>query len=154
MAELKRRDVPAVLLLCGAGDLQAQTEARVRVLGLADRVRFLGWRGDMERIYHACDLCVSSSKSEGLPFNIIEANLCALPAAASRIRGHTDLIREGQTGWCYTPGNTAELADVLQRVSQSPDRGRAQGTAALRGVTRFTLDGAFRQIPRHTGAFS
>lgn len=144
IAELKRREVPGVLLLCGAGELRERTQTRVGVLGLSDRVRFPGRRDDMERVYHACDLCVSSSVSEGLPFHIIEANLCALPAVASRIRGHTDLILEGETGWCYTPGSPAELADVLQRVIQSPDRGKRQGAAARRSAMRFSLDEAFR----------
>lgn len=145
MAELKHRNVSAVLLLCGAGEGQKKTEDRVEALELSGMVRFLGWRNDMEKIYHACDLCVSSARSEGLPFNIVEANLSALPAAVSRIRGHTDLILEGETGWCYTPGNSAELADVLQRVIESPGRGKAQGESARRNAMRYSLEEAFRE---------
>ncbi len=103
----------ALLLLCGDGKLQKETEALSGKLALRDRVRFMGWRDRMEDVYAACDLAVSTAVSEGLPFNIIEAQLCALPVVASRIRGHTDLIEENRTGLLYRPGDANELSDCI-----------------------------------------
>lgn len=134
----------ALLLLCGDGKLQKETEALAERLGLRDRVRFLGWCDRMEEVYAACDLAVSSSVSEGLPFNIIEAQLCALPVVASRIRGHTDLIEENRTGLLYRPGDTKELSDCIVGLNRSPELRRSLGAAARSGAGRFTLEKAFK----------
>jgi len=138
------RAVPeALLLLCGDGKLQKETEALADRLGLRDRVRFMGWRDRMEEVYAACDLAVSTAVSEGLPFNVIEAQLCALPVVASRIRGHTDLIEENRTGLLYRPGDVHELSDRIVGLSRSPELRRSLGEAARCGAGRFTLEKAF-----------
>jgi glycosyltransferase involved in cell wall biosynthesis len=63
-------------------------------LGVADKVDFLGYVTDIPRLLNGCDCAVSTSKYEGLPFNILEAMASGLPIVASRIAGHTDLLDE------------------------------------------------------------
>ena len=48
----------------------------------------LGYRTDLEMITPAVDLVVSCSFREGLPLNILEAELCKKPVIASKNRGH------------------------------------------------------------------
>jgi glycosyltransferase EpsD len=138
------KSVPkALLLMCGDGKLRDVIASQAAVLGLGDSVRFLGWRDRMEEVYAACDLAVSTSVSEGLPFNILEAQLCALPVAASRIRGHTDLVENGVTGFLYEPGDTDELSEIIARLHQDRTLGKTIGTSARESAQRFTLDKAF-----------
>ena len=47
------------------------------------------------------DVAISSSKSEGLPFNIMESMACGLPVLASNVKGHVDLIEEGKGGYLF-----------------------------------------------------
>lgn len=141
--EIKKSIPNVLLLLCGNGMLQSFIEAEVDRLGLRDNVKFLGWCSHMEQIYKACDLSISTSKSEGLPFNIIEAQLSALPVIASQIRGHTDLIEDEISGWLYPIGNPTALADVVINVFQSSDQGKRQGAAAEKSAMQYTLDVAY-----------
>ena len=97
----------------------------------------------MERIYRACDLAVSSSISEGLPFNIVEAQLCLLPVVASDIRGHTDLIENGENGWRYPPGDSGALARAVINVISRPDHGKKQGEAAGISAMKYSLAPAY-----------
>jgi glycosyltransferase EpsD len=145
LAEIKKSIPRAVLILCGTGALLSDIKAEVDALGLHDNVRFPGLQSHMEAIYKACDLALSTSKSEGLPFNVLEAQLCALPVVASKIRGHTDLIEHGVNGWLYTPGDTAALAETILSVYHSPDRGRRQGTAASLSAKRYSLEAAYKE---------
>jgi glycosyltransferase EpsD len=46
----------------------------------------------MQELYPLCDAAVSTSKIEGLPFNLLEAMACGLPILASNIKGHRDLV--------------------------------------------------------------
>lgn len=72
-----RRD--AVLLLIGDGPLMEACQRQVAVLGLEERVRFLGMRGDMDALYMAMDAFVLPSLYEGLPVAAIEAQAAGLP---------------------------------------------------------------------------
>ena len=143
MAEIVKTAPDALLLLCGSGKLRNEAEALTERLGLVDNVRFLGWQSRMEDVYAACDLAVSSSFSEGLPFNIAEAQLCALPTVASRVKGHTDLIEDGAAGFLYPSGDFAALAEKADQVIRSEDWGRSMGLAGRESAARFTLDRAF-----------
>ena len=133
-----------LLLLCGTGKTQGAVRTEITRRGLGAHVRCLGWRSDMPEIYAACDAAVSTSACEGLPFNIIEAQLCGLPVVASRIRGHTDLIRDQINGWTYSPGNEKELARQVLALLESDDLGKKQGRAARSGAKAYTLERAFQ----------
>lgn len=140
----------ALLLLCGDGKKRDEVAAEVERLGLTGKVRFLGWQRNMAEIYKACDMAVSSSRSEGLPFNIVEAQLCALPVAASDIRGHRDLIASGENGWLYPSGDAVALAKTVIGIINSDDKGKRQGNKALSTAAAFTLEKAF---PANTAVY-
>ena len=141
-----RKQVPeALLLLCGTGALENGLRDEIDRLNLVAHVRFMGWCPRMEAIYRACDMAVSTSISEGLPFNIAEAQLCALPVVASSIRGHTDLITDGVNGRLYEPGNAANLAATILSVIHASDGGKGLGTAARESALQYSQDVAYRE---------
>ncbi len=142
---IRRHEPRVLLLLCGTGALEGAARRETERLELQEHVRFLGWCSRMETVYSACDMAVSASRSEGLPFNIVEAQLCALPVVASGIRGHTDLIAHGRTGWCYPPGDADRLAEAILQVIASPDQGRQVGADARQSALQFSLDVAFKE---------
>ncbi len=73
----------SVLLLAGTGSLQPILEAKVASLGLSDRVYFLGFAPNRERLLQAMDCFVFPSLYEGLPVTLIEAQASGLPLYVS-----------------------------------------------------------------------
>lgn len=69
----------SVLFLVGTGEKQADVEAYVRLLGLQDKVKFLGVRSDVNRLFQAMDAFVLPSLFEGVPVVGIEAQFASLP---------------------------------------------------------------------------
>ncbi|CAK0768017.1 hypothetical protein WCLP8_4190001 [uncultured Gammaproteobacteria bacterium] len=68
------RQVPEVhFLLCGDGPLQPQAQALARRLGLAKRVTFSGETAHPELAYAAMDLFLLTSRLEGVPNVVLEA---------------------------------------------------------------------------------
>jgi glycosyltransferase EpsD len=61
-------------------------------LNVSDKIDFLGFVNDVPELLRSCDCAVSTSRYEGLPFNIMEAMAAGLPVVASNIAGHTDLL--------------------------------------------------------------
>ncbi len=111
-----------------ADELQALAASRA----LAGRVEFLGQREDIPRLMQAADLIVHTSVAPE-PFGrvVVEGMLSGKPVIASRSGGPEEMIRHGETGWLFSPGDAADLALALQNVLALPDCGRGTGMLAL-----------------------
>jgi glycosyltransferase involved in cell wall biosynthesis len=78
----KRRD-DAVLLLIGIGELMDAMKEKAANLGIADKVRFVGFRDDRNRFMQAMDSFLFPSLYEGLSVVLVEAQASGLPVFAS-----------------------------------------------------------------------
>lgn len=127
------------LALPGQGVLREDCMALARELGLEDRVLFPG-QVRMAPWYGAADLAVSASRSEGLPFNIMEAMYYGLPVVASRVKGHTDLLEESGAGLLYPYGDWAACAGCVQDLLLDPELREQMGERGRQTVQAYTLD--------------
>lgn len=82
-AEIAKRRQDAVLVLIGVGSLKEQMQQKAQALGVADKVLFLGFRDDRNRIMQAMDSFVFPSLHEGLSVVLIEAQAAGLPVFVS-----------------------------------------------------------------------
>lgn len=114
--ELKKLIPNIKILFAGSGDRIIKTKKLVEKLNLSDVVYFLGYRKDMHNIYKISDIQISASIREGLPINIIEAMASGLPVVCSKIRGHTDLVRDERNGLTYTVRNKDEFLKAIARM--------------------------------------
>ena len=87
------------LLILGDGPKRAELEARVRALGLADRVSLPGWIENPYAFMARAALFVLSSRHEGFGNVLVEAMACGCPtistdcpAGPSEILGDPDLL--------------------------------------------------------------
>ena len=106
----------AILWLLGDGTERARLENEARLLGVSERVIFFGRRDNPHDYMRECDAYVSASKSEGLPFNIVEALGCERAVIATRVKGHTDIL-EGGAGFLFEEGNTDELVEYVAGIA-------------------------------------
>lgn len=133
------------LLLAGRGKLLEPCRAHADKLGLGNRVHFCGFVQQIETCYHAADICVSASRIEGLPFNIMEAMHCALPVIASAVKGHVDLVQNGVSGFLYPFGDGAACAAAVRQLANPALRAQ-MGAAAKHAVAPYGLDAVYPQL--------
>lgn len=113
------------LLLLGDGALLEESKQYVRELGISHNVIFTGYTKDTCAYYQLSDVCVSSSRSEGLPFNIMEAMSIGLPIVASKVKGHTDLVIQNENGFLFNYDDIDEFCNsiiTLYKDKQSYNR--------------------------------
>lgn len=135
-----------VLALPGSGARLEECKALAASLGVARQVIFPGYVADMAPWYAAADLAVSASRSEGLPFNIMEAMYCALPVVASDVKGHCDLISHGQNGLIYPYGDWNTCAQQILRLARDPDLACSLARQAQKDVQSYALEQVFPQV--------
>lgn len=113
---IERMPEHVMLVLAGDGALRPECEALAQRLGVLDRVIFPGYVKEMGPWYAMADAAISASRIEGLPFNIMEAMYAGLPVVASHVKGHSDLITDGETGLLYPYGDAKACAEQVWRL--------------------------------------
>ncbi|NLI20722.1 MAG: glycosyltransferase family 4 protein [Clostridiales bacterium] len=127
------------LLFCGVGELEGGLRALADSLGVADRVRFLGFRRDVPALLAACDVFLFPSFQEGLPVSLMEAMAAGLPCVASRVRGNADLIVPGEGGYLCAPGDADAMAGHIRTLLSDPAMREAMGEQNKRAVEPYDL---------------
>ncbi len=130
VAELTARGLDLELWIAGDGPERQALERLVVELGVGERVRLLGHRGDTLELYRAMDVYVLSSRKEGLPNALLEAMALELPVVATRIAGVPQLIDDGANGLLVDPGAPGQLVAALERLLADPEAARRLGRAA------------------------
>jgi len=135
--------------IAGSGPSESSLRDLVASLGVAERVRFLGWRTDVGRLLAVWDLLVIPSLEEGFPLSALEAMAAARPVVASRVGGLSELVVDGVTGRLVPPGDTdalvrciAELAIDRQRLALMGGEGwkRVHGLFSASRMARQTVE--------------
>jgi len=109
----------SILVFAGDGPLRAQLITEAEMLGIATRVRILGFtnQSQLPAVYCAADLFVLPSSYDPCPVVVCEAMLCGLPVLLSdEIRGRFDLVLSGMTGDIFPCGDVDALAAALRRL--------------------------------------
>jgi len=128
-------------LVVGDGELRAPLEAQARALGIAERVRFLGWRRDLATIYGATDIFLLTSRNEGTPVALIESLAAGVPGVSTEVGGVRDVITGDEVGLVAPFGDARALAEQVLALAADAARRRRMGEAGRRSVTaRFSLD--------------
>lgn len=145
---MQRLPEEVTLVLPGQGVLQEECRALAQELGVAHRIIMPGYVRDMSRWYAVADAAVSASRSEGLPFNIMEAMYAGLPVVASAVKGHTDLICEGVTGLLYPYGDEATCAKQVLRLLESATYRNSLVKEAKENVKQYVLQAVLPAVTK------
>ena len=130
----------AELWLLGEGDEENNLRALAKELNVSDKVRLLGRKENVRDYMLACDTYASASKSEGLPFNIIEAMSVGAYTVCSAVKGHTDALRSGG-GELFEPSDENQAVELILRTR---DKELVQGEAKA-SATPYLFSEAFER---------
>jgi glycosyltransferase involved in cell wall biosynthesis len=133
-------------LLVGDGPLRPALTRRAGELGV--RACFAGARADMADVLGCADVVVLASRSEGLPFTLLEAMALGKPVVATRVGGVPEVVEDGLSGRLVPPEDPAALASAVAAVLDAPDAVAMGARGRARVQTAFTLDAMVRGIER------
>lgn len=145
----------AYLWIAGAGPLEAELKAQAESLGVADRVRWLGWRDDAGALYRAADVCLFPSRYEPLGNVVIQCWAHGTPVIAAASKGPAALIRDGEDGVLVPVDDPAALAAAARALIAAPERRRELAEAGLvRAAAEFSPEaviGRWRELFERVG---
>lgn len=113
MPEIVKKFQDAMLLIAGNGPEKNNLENLIAELGLQNNVKLLGYVTNLQDYQHIADVCVSCSKREGLPLNIVEAMMSGTPVVATYNRGHRELITDEQNGYLVSINDNSSMIEKV-----------------------------------------
>lgn len=105
----------AYIWIAGDGPLKEELHKQAQELGMMERVRFLGWRNDRERLLKAADVCVFPSRYEPFGTVMIDAWAMRVPLIAAASQGPAAYVKNEENGLLIPVDDTDALAQAMQR---------------------------------------
>lgn len=130
-------------IIAGEGPLLRKTIALSEDLGIDERVHFLGFRCDIERVIKAVDIVVIPSLWEGFGLVAVEAMACGKPIAASNVTGLREVI--GDSGILFAPDDYNDIARSILSIMSDKElfssyAKKAQIRAEKFGIKKMVLE--------------
>lgn len=96
---------------------------------LRNRLKYLGFRADVERVITAADVVVCASKFESYGMVNVEAMACAKPVVSTNQGGPSETVAHGETGFLVEPGDVEEFATQVITLLRDVDLRKRMGVA-------------------------
>lgn len=139
------RGLPVRLLVAGIGEESDNLKAQAERLGLADKVIFLGGVRDLSAYFREVDILLNTpvligDHGAGVGNNILEAGLYETPVVTYDVAGVSEMVIDGQTGYCVPFEDKERFADAVTDLVRNPGLRRQMGKALHDHVTALCSD--------------
>lgn len=126
----------------GEGPMEPELRAAIARLNLSGVVRLNGFSARLTPLLPAYDFGVLPSRREALSNTLLEFQAAGLPVIATRVGATPEVVRPGENGLLYEPGDTAALAGHMQTcLAMDATAYTAMAEAAQRTVRqRFQIE--------------
>lgn len=132
----------AVLVIVGAGPMEADLRLLAERLGMARRVRFVGVlpQVKLRAFYSAADLLVLASSREGWPNVLLESMACGTPVVATGVWGIPEIVGAPEAGVLIAERSVPALREGIRRLLG----GKVDRAATRLYAERFSWDATTR----------
>lgn len=138
VANLVHRTRPDVhFVMVGEGAMERELLPIIEQFDLEANVHMAGLCTNIAEAYAAFDIVAMTSRSEGMPFALLEAMACGRPVVSTNVGGVIELIEAGSTGVLVDAGDWEEMAATLLRLLDRPARLEQMGQAGRNRVEEF-----------------
>ena len=120
------------LKLIGEGPMRAKIEKKIEQDNI-NNVKLLGYLDKdvlLSRVRNCGVAIIPSECYENNPVSVLEAFALGIPVIGSRIGGIPELIKDGETGLLFEPGNVKDLRDKIMNLLSEPDEVAQMGENA------------------------
>src|SRR3989344_4270829 len=122
------RKHPARLLIVGEGEESKNLENMAHNLGISGSVNFKGFVDNARSLLSSFDIFCMPSRSEAMPYTLLEAGLAELPVIATPVGGIPEIIESGINGVLVPPEDSEALFSTLILLAEDDALRKRLGT--------------------------
>ena len=141
----------AIYVVVGGGEEKENLIKKITDLGLTNKVFLVGFITDAKKYLKAFDIFTLTSRTEALPYAILEAGLAELPVIASNVGGIPEIINLPDVGLLVPTGEKAPetIADTILKLASNLEYAKSIGQNLKNRV-----NSEFSQEKMHSETFS
>jgi glycosyltransferase involved in cell wall biosynthesis len=115
------KDRSAVFVIAGGGPEAEAMKSLSEQLGIADRVRWLGWQSDLTTFYRSLDLLLFNSDWDAMGRTPLEALAAGVPVVASVLHGGLpEIVNSENYGPIFASHDIDQLTDAALSILHNP----------------------------------
>ncbi|HSU72811.1 MAG TPA: glycosyltransferase family 4 protein [Candidatus Binatia bacterium] len=145
------KDIPgAYYVIAGKGDYEPLLRKQAEELGIADRMRFVGFvpHDKLDSYYEIANVVIMAGTFyEFLGRMLMEASAYGVPAIGTNVGGIPDVIEDGKNGFLLQTQDIAELREKMQRILDSPALAKRMGAYGRQKIRKeFSFAAVAQQL--------
>ena len=149
LAKLKGENLKLKIL--GAGPDETRLRKLSEDLGISERIEWLGYQPHPFESIGECTALLLTSRFEGLPLVLIEANAHGIPVISSNCQaGPEDIVIEGVNGYLFPEGDLEAFVNILRKVTRGELK-FASPEEIARTAERFSPEAFYERLKSALG---
>ena len=140
------KDNPDIVFLwLGDGDDRTKFESMAQKDGV--NIIFTGFTDEIPAYLSATDIYLSTSRWEGLPYALIEAQSLGIPIVATNVVGNNEVVENGKSGFLFESAQQARQ-DIEILLNDEQIYGKMQAEALLNFKDKFNIGAMIRKVEK------
>jgi glycosyltransferase involved in cell wall biosynthesis len=131
--ECKLRGLNVHFTVSGDGSLLSDLKSKAMSLNLP--IQFLGWQSDIEKILSFSDLVILTSKNEGMPVALIQAQMAGIPVLTTDVGSASEVLVNEKSGFCLDY-SAKDFVDKIEILVKDPELHKTFGEAGKKNAIK------------------
>ncbi|HEY4479865.1 MAG TPA: glycosyltransferase family 4 protein [Candidatus Paceibacterota bacterium] len=123
--------------IAGTGEEKENLKKLAQECGADGRVKFLGFVDNAKKLLSGADIFLLPSRTENLPFALLEAGFAGVPTIATNVGGIPEVIKDMQNGILIHPKNPKEVAEAIIYLIDHKEKRKEFAAEIKKTVTNF-----------------
>ena len=142
--EISRQYPDWQLDIYGEGSCREELQQQIYSLELGDKVKLCGKNDNIIEVYPQYSIHLMTSRYEGLPMTLIEAQACGLPSVVFNFQyGASDIISNEHNGIILEQGNCLKYIEAAMKIMSSEELRKEYGKNSLEIGKRYSKGNIF-----------
>jgi glycosyltransferase involved in cell wall biosynthesis len=146
LGAILREKPRTVLVVIGDGPDRVACKKLAQDLGVAEHVVFMGHRNDIPAILHCLDIVLVPSRSEGLPFSVIEAQASGCPVVGYDVGGMSEILGKGIGGILVPPGDSGAFVTAVLQLLDNRKLRQQLGKSGQQNAAHFNTSSHVQKL--------
>ena len=97
-------------------------------------------------LFCACDINLTLSRSENMPYSILETMSCGLPNISIDVGGISEVIDHKEDGWIIKKNSIDEIVNAILWTKDKNNHKNLSSKSRLKIINKFSFDSAFKNF--------